>query len=778
MNILQSRGYFHPQGPEPPPPPPSSSTWDDDCDNKNSDSRNTHNSNGKKEEEEEERGDENHDTSCVIETKTGDYATIEYLQGKFMNFIQTTTNGGKCTLAAAASDLGLEIPTLTKRILNDTKFKERYPDVIQVHDRVFTEHHLDEMVKEVQSDMERGGGYCTVSSLAKTNHWTNEQCRRFLTHRLARVGINERRNDMGMIVFVTKAFQNRLESSVASILSKSHDVVNITQLCQEHKWEVSWVSDIVHTKIHELSGSIRGDDFIPDAYRHKQEQTVIDYFTTNGYVTTGICPSVDLSPNQLKSLLQKKNPRCIVLRDCIIDYAAVGVPLEALVQEATESFTEMRPPADLLNFPSDMQTFVEEYVFSNCPSVHGVLTVTADRILFISTVVWNDINENLIPHLVDPIVKERAIRWDEVKQAGGTGNRNDGAHDDDTENYNLIPTSSVIGELMDRFPALQVLSHDEDDNILERFVEAHVLNDAFRETCRNRIAAEASRIEATREKQTGLIAHTSTAEVAFEDASCFAAACHVIQMQYKFLEYAEKVGMTVTDRTILEQEILHGCCRDFVRRLTLYLLDKYEVVDSEITFEIEGKTSVSSSYCTPVDTALRKYPKLIAKCKLDKGGKERELAEALTDTVPIQAGKALGELDKASTVKDFLISAEENCLTICGIPFRKLDKKSEKNFLAHRRQCLISLLQAADDPCDVLEYTVMLLYQHTKNQVVFGSLLKGPILEKLVQERKISAPVGDTLQSLAKSLDSCSNDLVESVRACGLAKDIAKHTLS
>ena len=174
---------------------------------------------------------------------------------------------------------------------------------------------------------------------------------------------------------------------------------------------------------------------------------------------------------------------------------------------------------------------------------------------------------------------------------------------------------------------------------------------------------------------------------------------------------------------------------------------------------------------------MRQYPKLTVKCTLDNGGKERDLAEALTDTVPIQAAKALGELGEATTVKDFLKLVEDNCLTICGIPFRKLDKKSEKSFLAHRRQHLISLLQVANDPIDVLEYTIMLLYQSTKNQVVFGSLLKGPILEKLAQERKISTPVGDALKSLARSLDSCGADLIELVRACGMAKDITKHLL-
>ena len=74
----------------------------------------------------------------------------------------------------------------------------------------------------------------------------------------------------------------------------------------------------------------------------------------------------------------------------------------------------------------------------------------------------------------------------------------------------------------------------------------------------------------------------------------------------------------------------------------------------------------------------------------------------------------------------------------------------------------------------------MLIYQNVKNQTVSGSLLTGPILDKLALERKVSASVGEAFQSLLQSLsDNTSNeDLIERVRACGLAKDIAKHVVS
>jgi hypothetical protein len=49
--------------------------------------------------------------------------------------------------------------------------------------------------------------------------------------------------------------------------------------------------------------------------------------------------------------------------------------------------------------------------------------------------------------------------------------------------------------------------------------------------------------------------------------------------------------------------------------------------------------------------------------------------------------------------------------SICGIPFKKLDKKSEKQYLSSRRQELTTRLKAAVDADQVLELTVLLLFQ-------------------------------------------------------------------
>jgi len=75
----------------------------------------------------------------------------------------------------------------------------------------------------------------------------------------------------------------------------------------------------------------------------------------------------------------------------------------------------------------------------------------------------------------------------------------------------------------------------------------------------------------------------------------------------------------------------------------------------------------------------------------------------------------------------------------------------------------------------------MLLFQQVKNLVVTGPLLTGPILALLQKERKISEGVSKQLQQLANAVNTDSKPdgtLVIAVKACGLSRDITKHTVT
>ena len=130
----------------------------------------------------------------------------------------------------------------------------------------------------------------------------------------------------------------------------------------------------------------------------------------------------------------------------------------------------------------------------------------------------------------------------------------------------------------------------------------------------------------------------------------------------------------------------------------------------------------------------------------------------------------------------FLSYAEENCLTLCGLPYKKLDKKVEKSLLFSRKQQLNGLLASTDattDPTKVLEYTIMILFQQVRSLIVTGSLLRGPILEALSKERKIPSSVAAALKLLNEMIENDSGSidqtLVSLVKECGLVRDINKH---
>lgn len=56
--------------------------------------------------------------------------------------------------------------------------------------------------------------------------------------------------------------------------------------------------------------------------------------------------------------------------------------------------------------------------------------------------------------------------------------------------------------------------------------------------------------------------------------------------------------------------------------------------------------------------------------------------------------------------------------TICGLPFKKLDKKSEKQYLFSRRKALTEALTATAEARAVLELTIMILFQKVNDMRV------------------------------------------------------------
>lgn len=85
----------------------------------------------------------------------------------------------------------------------------------------------------------------------------------------------------------------------------------------------------------------------------------------------------------------------------------------------------------------------------------------------------------------------------------------------------------------------------------------------------------------------------------------------------------------------------------------------------------------------------------------------------------------------------------------------------------------------SDAAANVLDLTILLLFQQVKNVTAFGSALYPDILKLLTLERKISVEVAEALTKLSEAVESASDAaLIDAVRQCGLSKDISKHQIS
>jgi hypothetical protein len=117
------------------------------------------------------------------------------------------------------------------------------------------------------------------------------------------------------------------------------------------------------------------------------------------------------------------------------------------------------------------------------------------------------------------------------------------------------------------------------------------------------------------------------------------------------------------------------------------------------------------------------------------------------------------------------------------LPFKKLDKKSEKNFLFARRQQLLRMLEESrsGDAIYVLDLTMILLFQQVKNLVVSFAAFRNvrhDLLRLLTSERKIGDNVAEALKRLAEPLEAglaVDTALVDTVKACGMSRDVSKH---
>jgi hypothetical protein len=247
-------------------------------------------------------------------------------------------------------------------------------------------------------------------------------------------------------------------------------------------------------------------------------------------------------------------------------------------------------------------------------------------------------------------------------------------------------------------------------------------------------------------------------DAAFEEA--FVMLCYLLQAQAKFITYASALDVFEEDSIeTLKNELLQGPCAELTSHITQQCLFVEEDDDNMFTFthpDVSKNTEKGQNlhglpqHCLTADMAARCHPRSYLLCPppLEPLPVLREsfsgnVSVTLSQQWILCSGACYlggvckddvvhGGNDKSDTtphvrpgnMDGFLSHVKENCLTLCGTSFKRLDKKSEKSFLFAMKQGLTGLSSAAIDPEQILECTIMILFQQVQQAASMGHYCK------------------------------------------------------
>jgi len=735
------------------------------------------------------------DDALLVQTTNGDYVTLEALQVKFNEELKLAGRWKSLTEAAEQlqvyeKDVERVIPAVVKR----------YPSTVRAGQQVVSKGCLDGLTMQALTMLDESGGFLELSKIAEkiyglpTDVAFTVLSKRLLPHIfILRVG-------SGAKALVTQDYLSSLRQQVMDVFVSLKEPVKVKSVASREGWEPAWVAKIVLEVKGELPGRLSGDIYVPAVHTEKKNQAVLDFFSANGFVTTDECSKMEILPSEMKQVLLNAFPTALVLKFCVIHPDMIVTPLQAAVQGAVSAKTwldlSVHLPGQILSQEDDTNTIVNEYILSQVKHDHAdMIAISSKGALFFSKGFVDEVSEELIPGLIETYAKARAEELSLIenekaaaKEAASATRKksvveSNGPADPTVGEYGAVPLNDVILAMVEAYPELAEMAKTSDkgvETLLGDLVRQTLYTDDFEMTCENAVDAELTQLRSQKTSKTSRVRKDAASQIrkvegAFEDTGCFTAACYLIQVLAKFVQYATESDLEESVVDSLKKDMLRGCCADFTGRITQFCIFKHEV-DVPFSLGTEGIQSHDLPYyCSQVDSAVRFFPLTFLSCGPDEASKMQDPLPALREVLPGSVGVSLarqwvlcggesydGGIKKSDDGSDFtrpgdfdgfLAHVEENCLTECGLPFKKMDKKAEKHFLFGRRKMLTSLLEKATKPEDILELSVMILYQLTKNLVVSGSLLRGPILKLLCKEKKISLEAASVLAEVAESLE-------------------------
>ena len=503
-----------------------------------------------------------------------------------------------------------------------------------------------------------------------------------------------------------------------------------------------------------------------------------------------------------------------MLQNTIIDVKKICNPMEVAVHNAllAHGFADLRSelPNDI--GMNDVKEIIGAHLvdmFKDQPQVlkafeDGLIITNENMVFFFCSDMIKSCKE-LLPLLIEEYSKEKAKR-----------DRSELTDDI------MLPLRDVVSLIGEKYPELRELQHqynsehDENDkgkmllwNLdvndtncdgpLVEFCRLGIFSDELQPMCIRSVKAEIDRIDATRHG-VSVSTHSEGAatiqNIGESLETNFRALCHLIQLFSKSFDtiLARNTDIHDIENIVneMKRELLIGCGSYLARLITEYYLFMNETDDDELYFESSDEKDVSSnatqSYLKNVDLASLQFPFLVLKCRPDESGKAQCPLAYLRALFPGNAGSSLAEMWSHCTLDEsdeenekdagkklalFIRHLETDALSLVGIPFSILDKKTEKNVLSARRDRLLERLEGSIEKKDVSIISTVLIYQQIKNISILGEFTTSSVLKVLFERdsKKIPPEVTKSLQILASNDGNVDDELIKNVKSYGAAKN-------
>ena len=337
----------------------------------------------------------------------------------------------------------------------------------------------------------------------------------------------------------------------------------------------------------------------------------------------------------------------------------------------------------LVTNEANLRELLNNHVLAQIPNSNdaGKLVISMGEVLFVSRGMIQRLSTTILPHLIESFAKRRALELDQGSNAERCSNevgmksankvkkkaKKDSANSKlsampgDNRYFGVVPLSAVVAKVAEEEVELASIhenhrpvteaSPDEElflwepeeasessTGLLHEFCRIAFFTDNFRSSCARAVEAE---MELLRSRKNAVSTRSGkdgsskirTFEGAFEDPSCFNAACFQLQVHCKFLDYLVISDISDELLSLYKLAFLEECCANFANRITQYCLLKNDLVKGVFNFDNEQgaiKEKVPDddvalpSYCQPVNITQNYFPSYYLRCLEEQDGKFRD----------------------------------------------------------------------------------------------------------------------------------------------------------